>query len=98
MTEKEFADFLNRSRDLCLVLLRVMDVELKDQDQHLFLKTTLFTLAKTSAMILQQVSDEQKEETLNIFCGTVVESVQQLETAENSHYLAKQIIKKAMNK
>ena len=98
MTNKEFEQFLLRSRDLCVVLLRVMEAELKDQDPNMFLKISLFTLAKTSAMILQQVSEEEKEETLNVFCGTVVESVQQLETAENSHYLAKQIIKKAMNK
>ena len=98
MTNKEFAEFLNRSRDLCVVLVRVMEDELKDQDPNLFLKISLFTLAKTSAMILQQVGDEEKEETVNIFCGTILSSIEQLEHATTSEHIAKQIIKKAMNK
>jgi hypothetical protein len=98
VTNKEFAEFLNRSRDLCGVLVRVMEIELKDQDPNMFLKTSLLTLAKLSALILQQVADEEKEEATKVFCGTVMESIQQLENADTSEQLAKQIIKKAMNK
>jgi hypothetical protein len=47
---------------------------------------------------LQQVTDEEKEEATKVFCGTVMESIQQLENADTSEQLAKQIIKKAMNK
>jgi hypothetical protein len=98
MTDKEFESFLLRSKDLCVVLVRAMEAELKDQDPNMFLKIGLFTLAKTSAMILQQVRDEEREETVTVFCGTILASIDQLEHAVTSEHLAKQIIKKAMNK
>lgn len=97
--EQQAKEFVEKSKLLSFALIGTITEETIQEDKEMSLKIALLSLSKVAASILYEIEKNQPEDpVLELFIGTVVESLNNLNEQGSAHEEAQEIIEKLRGK
>lgn len=92
-------EFVKKAKSLSLSLIETINKETATEDREMSVKIALLSLTKVSASVLYTIQrNEPDDAVLELFIGTVVESLNHLDKNDFAHEEAQDIIDKLRGK